>query len=70
MPSGAALFNFREEEQEVSCILEEVEQLAGKTAGIRKAAELWSGTDREIAEGVLTDTVPAHGARLFMLSEP
>ena len=65
-----ALFNFREEEQEVSCILEEVEQLAGKTAGIRKAAELWSGTDREIAEGVLTDTVPAHGARLFMLSEP
>lgn len=62
-----AFFNFREEEQQISCVLEEVEQLAGRTAGIRKAAELWSGTDRKVAEGVLTDLVPAHGAGLFAL---
>ncbi len=64
-----AFFNFREEEQQISCVLEEVEQLAGRTAGIRRAAELWSGTDREAMEGVLTDAVPAHGARLFELQE-
>ena len=64
-----AFFNFREEPLQIFCSVEEVEQFAGRTSGIRKAAELWSGADREVTEGVLTDWVPAHGARLFVLQE-
>lgn len=62
-----AFFNFREEAQRLSCSPEAVEQFAGRTAGIRKATELWSGTDRKLAEGVLRDSVSAHGAGLFAL---
>lgn len=53
--------------QRISCSPEAVEQFAGRTAGIRKATELWSGTDRKLAEGVLRDSVSAHGAGLFVL---
>ena len=62
-----AFFNFMEEARQVSCLLEEVEQFAGRTSGISRAVELWSGRDIAPAGGVLTDLVPAHGARLFEL---
>ncbi len=62
-----AFFNFMEEARQVSCCLEEVEQFAGRTSGISRAVELWSGRDIAPAGGVLTDLVPAHGARLFEL---
>jgi len=58
-----ALFNFLEEEQLISCGLREVEQLA--SCASNSARELWTGEERAVEEGMLTDTVPPHGARLF-----
>lgn len=63
-----AMFNFQETDQILSCCLSEVEQFAGQAGieAVHGAAELWSG-ERLVFEGVLVDTVPAHGARLYLL---
>lgn len=63
-----ALFNFQETDKVLICCLNEVEQFAGQAGGVCGATELWSG-ERLVFEGVLADTVPAHGARLYLLDE-
>ena len=63
-----ALFNFLENDKVLTCCLNEVEQFAGQAGGVCGATELWSG-ERLVFEGVLADTVPAHGARLYLLDE-
>lgn len=63
-----ALFNFLETDKVLTCCLNEVEQFAGQAGGVCGATELWSG-ERLVFEGVLADTVPAHGARLYLLDE-
>lgn len=63
-----ALFNFLETDKVLTCCLNEVEQFAGQAGGVCGATELWSG-ERLVFEGVLSDTVPAHGARLYLLDE-
>lgn len=63
-----AFFNFRDTEQEIKCDLKEVEQFADVKVVADSARELWSRQESAIHEGVLADTVPQHGARLFELS--
>ncbi len=63
-----ALFNFQETDKVLICCLNEVEQFAGQAGDVCGATELWSG-ERLVFEGVLADTVPAHGARLYLLDE-
>ena len=63
-----ALFNFLETDKVLTCCLNEVEQFAGQAGGVCGATELWSG-ERLVFEGVLADTVPAHGARLYLLDK-
>lgn len=63
-----AMFNFLETDKVLTCCLNEVEQFAGQAGGVCGATELWSG-ERLVFEGVLVDTVPAHGARLYLLDE-
>lgn len=66
----AALFNFREEETEVSVSLEELyasvsapEEAGGKLT----AEELWTGETAECKDGKVTGSVKAHGAKLYLL---
>ncbi len=63
-----ALFNFQESEQVLACCLKEVEQFSGLQGEVCGATELWSG-GRLVFEDVLTDTVPAHGVKLYQLDE-
>ncbi len=63
-----AMFNFLETDKVLTCCLNEVEQFAGQAGGVCGATELWSG-ERLVFEGGLVDTVPAHGARLYLLDE-
>ena len=62
-----AFFNFQEKEQQISCNLREAEQFAGEKREVESALELWSQVEVKPAGDVLTDCVPAHGARLFLL---
>lgn len=62
-----AFFNFQETVQEIACSLTEIEQFDGKNIDILNAAELWSSNELRPEEGILKDSVPGHGARLFRL---
>ena len=73
-----AFFNFTEHEQQISCSIEAVEQFAVWEAeagigpmqdktGICEATELWTGASIRIDGQILSDSVPAHGAGLFLL---
>ncbi len=70
-----AMFNFREKQQEITCMLSEVEQFAGgkpeqqseMQTGLQRAQELWSGEEILLQDSVITAVVPAHGAKLFLL---
>lgn len=62
-----AFFNFTESELEIKCNVKEVEQFADVEADVISAKELWSRKDTAVQGNVLTDTVPSHGARLFVL---
>lgn len=60
-----AFFNLKETEQKIKCCLNDVEQFAGIDLQDGHAKELWSQDDIVVSGNVLTDAVPAHGARLF-----
>ena len=62
-----ALFNFLDTQQQIFCNLREVEQFAGERREVESALELWIQVEVKPAGDVLTDCVPAHGARLFLL---
>ncbi len=62
-----AYFNFEQAEQEIACILKDVEQFAGEEFKTNEAIELWSMRKIKVQENILKDIVPPHGARLFAL---
>ena len=61
-----ALFNLSDEEQVLSCDCRQVEQFAGRKAPAA-ARELWTGEEVSAEAGLLSATVTAHGAKLFLL---
>ena len=61
-----ALFNLSDEEQVLSCDCRQVEQFAGRKAPAA-GRELWTGEEVSAEAGLLSTTVPAHGAKLFLL---
>lgn len=61
-----ALFNLSDEEQVLSCDCRQVEQFAGRKAPAA-ARELWTGEEVSAEAGLLSASVPAHGAKLFLL---
>ena len=63
-----ALFNLREEEQVLSCDLDEVEQFARRPGSLDgKVKELWSETWVDLEQGKISQPVPAHGTKLYKL---
>ena len=64
-----AFFNLAEEDAVISCVCAQVEQFAeaGKTQ-VQEALELWSVQRSAAGQGVVSASVPAHGAKLFALS--
>ncbi len=64
-----AFFNFKETEQQITCILGEVGQFLGRSFQGCKIKELWSQKDSRLQGEILIDSVPAHGARLYQLTK-
>ncbi len=63
-----ALFNLREEEQVLSCDLDEVEQFARRPGSLDgKVKELWSETWVDLEQGKISQPVPAHGTKFYKL---
>ena len=60
-----AFFNFRDEEQEIKCCLNEVEQFEDMKIEADRVMELWSHKEAVLQGDVLKDMVPSHGARIF-----
>ena len=68
----AALFNFCEEETEVSVSLEDLYasvSAANEEGAKLTAEELWTGETAECKDGKVTGSVKAHGAKLYLLKK-
>lgn len=63
-----ALFNFAEEEQVLGIDLAEVDQFYGQNGMADTAEELWSGENIVIRNGILSDSLVRHDAKIFALS--
>ena len=62
-----ALFNFREEEQELSITMQAVEQFYGLDNRETEAYELWTEETKRLIDGSLTVNVASHDVKFFLL---
>ena len=62
-----ALFNFKEEERQLSISVEEIEQFYGLDSKEAAAFELWSEETAQLLDGNLIVNVASHDAKIFLL---
>ena len=62
-----ALFNFKEEEQELTVVTNEIEQFYGLELKETAAVELWSDSETKLENGMLTAKVADHDAKIYLL---
>lgn len=62
-----AVFNFEQTQRQIACSLADAEQFADREWNALKAKELWTGKIVQMDGAVISDLVPAHGARLYQI---